>query len=47
MMTKLCEEISIDGLVQDRSISIATALEILQSRTKPSIDMASLGNGMI
>ena len=27
----------IDGLVQDRSNSIANALELLQSRTKPSI----------
>ena len=27
----------IDGLVQDRSISIANALEILRSCTKPSI----------
>ena len=25
----------IDGLVQDRSISIANALELLQSRAKP------------
>ena len=29
--------IYIDGLVQDYSISIANALEILQSGTKPSI----------
>ena len=31
----------IDGLVQDCSISIANALEILQSHTKPSIYMYS------
>ena len=38
---------SIDGLVQDCSISIANALEILQYATKPSIypkfDSARLG----
>ena len=32
----------INGLVQDCSISIANALEILQSCTKPSIDYVNL-----
>ena len=34
--TALCIDIKIDGSVQDCSISIANAMEILQSCTKPS-----------
>ena len=37
MITQISDVIYINGLVQDCSISIANALEILQSRTEPSI----------
>ena len=37
----------IDGLVQHCSISIANALEIMQSCTKPSIEILSHINGLV
>ena len=36
-----------DGLVQDYSISSALAMDILQSCTKPSIEIDIIDNGII
>ena len=40
-LKRMHSKMYIDGLVQDCSISIANALEILQSCTKPSIGSVS------